>query len=332
MEDRSKPILITGATGSIGFELARRLSEAGRPLRVLVRDLTRADKLNELGSIEVIPGDLSRPDSILGCMQNVSLVYHCAAKLTGSDWAKFDAVNVGGTKALLKEAERAGVARFVHVSTIGVYACSEAENINEDFPWPKNRYQYFTTKQDAERAVWEAAGKVPFTVARLGDVFGPGQHVWTIDLIDKIQRGILYPPTKADSGFLNPVYIDNAIDALILLGTHPAALGQAFNVVDGRPMLFSDYIRRLTRMAGKKTFAVPGFVLKGAAALLMEMDLIRGREASVKPGDVDYLLHKGTISGKKLRSLLGWQPSVDEEAAFRQTEKWLQQEGLIPQT
>ena len=70
-----------------------------------------------------------------------------------------------------------------------------------------------------------------------------------IDLIDKVQHGMLYPPTDAESGTFNPVYIDNAIDALIIMGTHQAALAEAFNIVDGTPMLFSEYIRRLARMA-----------------------------------------------------------------------------------
>ena len=110
---------------------------------------------------------------------------------------------------------------------------------------------------------------------------------------------------------------------------HPAAPRQAFNIVEGTPIRFSDHIRRLARMTGKRTFAVPGFALKSAAALIVGIELLSGREASVKPGDVAYLLHKATISGEKIRSLLGWEPSVDEEEAFRNTEEWLRREGSL---
>ena len=152
-----KPVFITGATGSIGSRLAERLARAGGAVKVLVRDPSRLGSLELSKGIEIINGDLSKPESLRGCVADRSVVYHCAAKLTGSDWAQYRAVNVGGTRALLKEAERAGVDRFVHVSTIGVYACSEAENIAEDFPWPENQYPYFVTKQQAERAAWDAA-------------------------------------------------------------------------------------------------------------------------------------------------------------------------------
>ncbi len=329
MDDSAVRVFVTGATGSIGSRLVQRLSQAGRCVRVLVRDLAQVRKLHLTASVEAIQGDLMQPASLHGLMSGCSAAYHCAAKLTGSDWSRFRAVNVTGMQALLEQACRAGIERFVHVSTIGVYGCAEAQGIDESFPWPVDQYAYFVTKREAEQAVWSAAGSVPVVVARLGDVFGPGQQVWTTDLIEKIQRGILKPPVDRDSGIFNPVYIENAVDVLVLMECHPAALRQAFNVVDGTPMLFSDYIRRLTRMAGKRTFAVPGVLLRTAASALMMLDLVRGREASVKPGDVDYLLHKATISGDKLHCMLGWGPAVSEEEAFTLTERWLRTEGYI---
>ncbi len=323
------PVLITGATGSIGYRLAQRLSEAGLPVRALVRDPASAGDVGNMPNISIFRGDLRMPESLRGCAEGCSLVFHCAAKLTGSDWAAFRAINVDGTRALLKEAEISGVQRFVHASTIGVYACSEAQNIDEDFPWPQTTSPYFVTKQEAERSVWQAASAVPITVARLGDVYGPGQHAWTIDLLQKIYQGLLVPPTEADSGFFNPVYIDNAIDALVLMGGHPAALGEAFNVVDGTPMPFSQYFRWYLTLAGRRSMALPSVILKMAAAFLMWSDMLRGREAATKPDDVDYILHKGIISGQKIRSLLGWSPSVNREEAFCRTEEWLKSHGHV---
>ena len=329
MESKSKNVLVTGATGSIGSVLAERLSQLGWAVRALVRDPVHTGKLPPPLNIELVRGDLSQPDSLRGCMDSCSLVYHCAAKLPGSDWASYRAINVEGTKALLGEAARVGIERFVHLSTIGVYACTQAENITEDFPFPKTRVPYFATKQEADRAACEAAGKIPMVVVRVGDVYGPDQETWTVNLIRSIKQGLLFPPPDRESGTFNPVYISNLIDALLLLGTHPAAQEQVFNVVDGTPMAFSDYIRRLTAMTGRRTFAVPGVVLKAAAFVLMSMDRLRGREAPIKPEGLDYLFHKATISGEKIRSLLGWMPLIGEADAFRATEQWLRREGLL---
>ena len=327
-----KPILVTGATGSIGSVLVKRLSESGQIVRAVVRNPDRAAALRSMANIEIFPGDLSKPDSLRGCAEGCSQVYHCAAKLSGSNRAAFHAVNVTGTQALINEAVRANIERLIYISTIAVYGFREAENITEEFPWPKCNLPYIATKQEAERVVWTAAEQIPVTVARLGDVVGPGQYVWTISFIEKINQGLLKPPVESASGFLNPVYIDNLVDALLLMSAHPAAPGQAFNVVDGTPIRISDYIRCLAQMAGKRTSALPAFALKGVAALLMGIDMLRGREASITPGVINMLLHKATINADKIRGVLGWIPAIDQEEAFRRTEQWLRREGYLPST
>jgi 2-alkyl-3-oxoalkanoate reductase len=321
--------LVTGATGSIGSALVQRLSAAGQRVRAVARNPERSDALRSLPNVEIVPGDLSRPESLRGIANGCSVVYHCAAKLNGTNRAEFDAVNITGTQAVVDEVIRVGVERLVYASTIGVYGFADAQNITEEYSWPPCRLPYVVTKREAERRVQAAADRIPVTIARFGDVIGPGQYTWTISLIEKINMGLLKPPLDSVSGNLNTVYIDNLLDALLLMSTYPAAVGQVFNLVDGIPIRVSDYIRRLAQMAGKRPFAVPAFALRGAAAFLMWKDQLRGREASVTPGDISYLLHKATISNQKIRTRLGWTAAVDPQEAFRRTEQWLRDAGYL---
>ena len=327
--ESSKLILVTGATGSIGSVLVKRLSEAGQCLRVVVRNPDRAVHLRRMPHVEIVLGDLSRPDSLRDCAKGCSLVYHCAAQLPSPDWAKSHATNVAGTQAIIHEAARANVERLIYTSTIGVYGLSKAQNITEETPWSQYNQPYFRTKQEAERLVWQAMDQIPTTIARVGDVIGPGQYSWTIDLIQKVKRGLLTPPLDSESGFLNPVYIDNLVDVLLLMGVHPAAPGQIFNVVDGTPIRTGDYFRRLAQMAGKQLTRLPAILMKAGSTILMGYDLLRGRETSFFPGSIDYLLRKGKIYPIKLQSVLGWAPAVPQEEAFRRTEQWLLQEGYL---
>jgi nucleoside-diphosphate-sugar epimerase len=326
--DSPKPILVTGATGCIGSVLVKRLSETGGSVRVVVRNPDRAAKLRSMPNVEIILGDLTRPDSLRDCAEGCSLVYHCAAQLRTPDWARSYATNVAGTQVVLNEAARAGVERLIYTSTIGVYGLIKAENITEETPWSKYNQPYFSTKQEAERVVWQAVDQIPIAIARLGDVMGPGQYTWTIDPIQKMNRGLFQPPLDSESGFVNPVYIDNLVDALLLMGVHPAAPGQIFNVVDGTPIRAGDYYRRLAQMTGRKLTPLPALVLKGASTILVGYDLLRGREPSFF-GSIDYLLRKGKIYPNKIQSLLGWAPAIPQEEAFRRTEQWLRQEGYL---
>ena len=326
--ESSKPILVTGATGSIGSVLVKRLSEMGQSVRVVVRNPDRAANLQSMPNVEIVLGDLSRPDSLRDCAEGCTLVYHCAAKLASPDWVGSQTTNVRGTQAIIDEAARAGVERFIYTSTIGVYGLSKAEIITEETPWSRYNQPYFTTKQEAERIIWQAVDRIPVTIARLGDVVGPGQYIWTIDPIQKMNRGLFHPPLDSECGFLNPVYIDNLIDALLLMGFHAAASGQIFNVVDGSPIRADDYFRSLAQMAGKQITPLPSMLIKGACMVLVGYDLLRGRETSFF-ASIDYLLRKGKIYPNKIQSLLGWAPAIPQEEAFRRTEQWLCEKGYL---
>jgi nucleoside-diphosphate-sugar epimerase len=297
-------------------------------VRALVRNPERAAWLRSMPEVEIFPGDLSRPESLAGCAKGCSLAYHCAAQLTTLDWKKARRVNISGTRALLEEAERAGVEHLVYTSTIGVYGPCQAETITEETPWSSYHQAYFDTKQEAERIVSKFTERLPLTIARLGDVVGPGQHIWTVDLIEKLNRGLLNPPLDSESGFLNPLYIDNLLDALLLIGGQPAC-GQVYNVVDGTPIRSSDYFRRLAQLAGKRIRAVPAVLLKAATVLLVGVEILAGREVTAIPGSIDYLLRRGRIYPDKIHASLGWSPAVPEEDAFERTGQWLRQAGYI---
>src|SRR5512142_868928 len=110
--ESAKPILITGATGCIGFALVKRLSEIGQSMRVVVRNPDRAVHLRSIPNVEIIFGDLSQPESLRNCAKGCSLVYHCAAKLASPDWVGSHATNVVGTQVVIDEAVHASVERL----------------------------------------------------------------------------------------------------------------------------------------------------------------------------------------------------------------------------
>lgn len=112
-----KPILITGATGFVGWHVARSLSARGTPLRALVRPGSR---LSEIAA-EPVTGDLRNPDSLRSAVEGCSCVYHVAAdyRLWAADPREMYESNVDGTRNLLEAARNAGVERFVYTSTVG---------------------------------------------------------------------------------------------------------------------------------------------------------------------------------------------------------------------
>ncbi|MFN8498688.1 MAG: NAD-dependent epimerase/dehydratase family protein [Anaerolineae bacterium] len=320
-------VCVTGANGSIGAALVRRFVALGIPVRALVRSPDRRTALKGL-DIEFAYGDLARPETLRGALDGCATVYHTAAKLTGADLQAYAAINVGGTEALVAEARRAGAERFVHVSSIAIYGYPDARDVAEDYPWERTTDPYAATKQGAERAVWAASKQLPVAVARPGDVVGPGQGVWTVMLTQQARRRLLQPVRGA--GVLNPVYIDNLLDGLLLVGEHPGAVGQAFNLVDGVPLPMNDYIRYLVRLTHRRPVTLPRAVVTRIAWLMEATARRCGAAPPVTRASVDFLFHRTTFSNARAQTVLGWRPRVSWDDGMRRTEAWLQAQGLIP--
>ncbi|MGC8827959.1 MAG: NAD-dependent epimerase/dehydratase family protein, partial [Anaerolineae bacterium] len=119
-EEPGMKALVTGATGFVGMWVARLLLEEGTQVRVLVRP--GSDRRNLAGlDVEFVEGDLREPESLAEALAGCDELYHVAALYSTreEDAPLMYEVNVGGTKAILNAARRAGVRRVVHTSTIG---------------------------------------------------------------------------------------------------------------------------------------------------------------------------------------------------------------------
>jgi len=113
-----KPTLVTGATGFIGWHVARALLERGDSVRALARDTT---KLRELSGVQGVQGDLRDPASLERAVEGCGVVFHVAAdyRLWAREPHEMYQSNVEGTRAMLAAARQAGVERFVYTSTVG---------------------------------------------------------------------------------------------------------------------------------------------------------------------------------------------------------------------
>src|SRR5690348_16007035 len=112
-----RPILVTGATGFIGWHVARKLVERGHTVRALARSGSRVREL----TVETVTGDLRDPDSLRRAVEGCSMVFHIAAdyRLWARHPDELFQSNVEGTRNLLSAARQSGVERVVYTSTVG---------------------------------------------------------------------------------------------------------------------------------------------------------------------------------------------------------------------
>ena len=170
-------VLVTGATGFIGGNLARRLCQRGYRVRALVRP--QANTLTIDGTdVERVPGDILDRDSVIRAVQGCQAVFHCAAIYTF--WSKTPELvyrtNVDGTAIVLQAAQQAGVSRVVFTSTVSTMGFSPGGVSTEDTPLDPNHLvgHYKNSKYQAELVALEmAADGLPVVVVNPTAPVGP---------------------------------------------------------------------------------------------------------------------------------------------------------------
>lgn len=317
--------LVTGALGFIGGAIANRLRTEGWRVRGVD---VRAD-----ADRDVVAGDISKPGEWQEAAAGCRLVVHTAAVVSNaigfeSQWR----VNVLGTRHVISAAVSAGSERFVLLSSVRAFGdAGFPDGVDERWPVRPDGSPYVNTKVAAEQVALaaHAAGEIPVTVIRPGDVYGPGSRPWVLLPLEMIQAGRFALPAGG-KGIFSPIYIDDLVDGIVLAATRPEGVGQIFTLTDGAAVPTSEYFGHLARIASRKApRTLPTPVLVAAARANQLAERLRGRGTENNPETIAYLARTGTYSNEKARELLGFEPKVTLAEGMDRTERWLRDEGLI---
>jgi nucleoside-diphosphate-sugar epimerase len=321
VSDAPSRVFITGASGFIGGALARRYRELGS--QVAGVDL-RPDP--EFGLVE---GDVAEPGPWQEHAAGAELVIHTAA-IVGffGEFERFWRTNTVGTRNALDAAIRAEAERFVHLSSIVVFGVDYPDGADESRPVKPTGAPYTDTKVAAEQAVLRAhaAGEIPCTIVRPGDVYGPGSDPWLLRPLDAIKSGAFALP----DGVVTPVYIDDLVDGIVRAAGEPRAVGHIFTITDGTKVdnrrFFEPYHRWLGK-SGPRILPTP--LLKAATWPVAKVAQLRGVATDMAPATMEYFSRRNGYSIEKARSVLGFEPKVPFEDGMERSRAWAQENGLI---
>ena len=203
-----KKILVTGGTGFIGIELVRQLCAQGYRPQLLVRRPHRAALLASL-DVDLIQGDVTRPEGLQRAVAGVDTVFHLAGRASFESYGRLKPSILDGSLALARAAAAAGVERFVFASSLFVYGDQSAPINQETQPVP--RIGYGRAKIEAEEGIAEIAQAAGMRLAilRLPHVYGP-QSI----LFEQVRSGLAVFPGGM-SNRCGQLHVEDAARALI---------------------------------------------------------------------------------------------------------------------
>ena len=301
-------VLVTGANGFVGLPLCARLARAGIDVIAGVRRqsaalaaLTALGAQGRLRQAEL--GDLGVAPDWSSALAGVDALVHLAARVhvigASANPAVIHRINVEGTLALAEAAARAGVGRFVFISSV------KAGNENAD--------PYSQSKAEAEVRLRDAAERLGLAcvIVRPPLVYGPRVRANFLRLMRLIYCGIPLPLASV-SNRRSLVFVGNLADALHACITEPDAIGRTFAISDGEDVSTPDLVRRIAHALGRppRLFPFPVAMLRVAGAL-----------TGLSPA-IDRLIGDLSVDSSSIRSVLRWRPPYSMEQGLAETAAW----------
>lgn len=233
-------VAVIGATGFVGTAVTRRLVEAGHPVIAISRDGTRLRDWP--ATVETRAADVATDRGIDAAVEGAAGVVHLAAIPRETGGRRFEEVNVRGTERVVAASERAGVARFVHLSAMGVV----------DDP----KLAFLRSKWRGEQAV--RASSLDWVILRPSLLFGPGDGFF--NLIKTTLRwwspGVVAIPGKGDARF-QPLAVDDLALAVERSLTDPAHVGSVLEIGGPDWLTYREIVDEVMTVTGMKRLKLP---------------------------------------------------------------------------
>ena len=311
--------LVTGAGGFSGSRLAARLVREGAQVRMLVRSRAHGHPLPDG---EIVEGDVRDPETVRRAVAGMDVVFHLATvfRTHCAPEAFHHDVHVTGTRHLLEASRAAGVARFVHCSTVGVHGDVKNPPATETAPFaPDDAYQRTKLAGELLALDFHRQYGLPVTVIRPTGIYGPGD-----DRLFKLYRmATARPAIVLGSGkiLFQMIHVDDLVEAFLLAATKPAAVGEVFIAGGAEYMPLDDLLKLLARLAGKEARIVhlPLKPFQWAGSLVEAVCTPLGIRAPLSRRRIDFFCHSRAFNCDKARRLLGFEPRISLEDGWRET-------------
>ena len=319
-------ILLTGGTGFVGRHIITQFVADTRHVRVLTRTPGRAAFPDTVSWSE---GDLANPESLRVAMRGIEVVIHAAAVLPGGPTSdeRLTHANAEGTGALARAAREAGVQRFIHIGSAGVYGDGPTEVPHRETDIPQAGTPYERSKLAAERALQSAleGSDVAWTILRAAGLYGADRPA-TVAFFQEVarKRVWIHGPARV---IIHPTHVSDLVGAVRLVMDREILNREVLNVGGERPLEFRELIALIGEKIGHgpPQFSMPGWFGRIVGPIASHWP---GGKPPVVVERISRRILNRAVSIERARSLLGFAP-VALDWGLDQTAKDLHRLGKL---
>jgi nucleoside-diphosphate-sugar epimerase len=226
----------------------------------------------------------------------------------------------------MRACAEAGVRRFVHVSSVGVYGFPARLPVTEEHPYAP-RTLYSATKVEAEMRARRAARDLglELVIARPTIVYGPGDRSGMLDKMAAMIRAGTYRVVGVGDNVLHHTHVDDVVEGLWLAAAHPAAKNEHFILAGPETITLARLSALVAEAVGRPLpkGRVPSVVAR-AVATVVDVAAYRGvafvsREPPVNHEKLDVMTLPIWFDTAKARRVLGFEPRVGYAEGIRRT-------------
>jgi nucleoside-diphosphate-sugar epimerase len=330
---------VTGASGWLGGALVHRLlaDKSRERLRLLAHTTAEAQHLAALGDVEVVIGDITKPDTaarlLHGAGRNADLI-HTAGVIHPKFTRQFFEINANATRHVAEAALDHGVRRMVHVSSNSPFGTNPQPSDTFRAIEPYHPYYgYGLSKMQAELAVFEAIDQgLDATIVRPPWFYGPFQPPRQTTFFRLVRAG-KFPVVGDGSQRRSMVYVDNLVDGVIAAELTPAANGKGYWVADERAYTVNEIVGTVGRALIDEGFEVkpPSTRMPAIAGRVAEcadriiQGLGRYQQQLHVLGEMNHTI---ACDISRTRAELGYEPRVELYEGMRRSIRWCVEQGL----
>lgn len=316
---------VTGGSGFIGQHVVRKLAARGYAVSALARSEPSAAIVREAGAVPVT-GDITDTASMREGMAGSDVLFHLAAwyQIGSPHWMEAEAINVGGTRRVLRLAHELGIPKIVYVSTVTVFGDTKGELVDETY----FKGGPFLTEYD--RTKWLAHYKValplieegaPIIIAMPGFVYGPGDTGLAAQMMRMFYRGLSALPGPETT--LTYTYVEDAAEGIVL-AAEKGRVGESY-VLAGPAIPLGEMVDFWSHLLGRRAPAVriPGLALRPFAPLIGAASSVATMPPPFSEETTRVLGATYMARSDKARAELGWK-TRPLQTGMLETFKWIE--------